>query len=234
MLTLFDEEFVATRRSLLPRNLGLDKRAVGALLRHHREAVDRFDRAHAYFERARAARGPHRVEDGLNWNAIFSTRDLLRELPERYLESDGPVPTEELFEIALSSYASRRDRRLTPHRRRMAASFQRTYLELVEAAALRTGRTARTVLRGIARRAAARNRYDRITGDAVFYAARRLVRHHKRLRSDVFHDVIRRFISHQVRLPTGRRSGGSEVGRADAKRVFDHLLHLTAQCRHRL
>ena len=61
---------------------------------------------------------------------MYSSRDLLRELPIRYRAAAVPIPAEELLAIAASSYASRSDRSLTPQRRRMASELQRAYLAL--------------------------------------------------------------------------------------------------------
>ena len=120
MLRLFDVEFVRTRDLLLLRNLGFPTDLQPTLLRRDAALIRRFSRAHAYFEHARAKHGPVKVADGLSWNAIFSTRDLLRELPQRLLADYRPVHAEEFLEIGLSSYASRADRLPTAHRRRMA------------------------------------------------------------------------------------------------------------------
>jgi len=231
ILRLFDTTFAQTRRRLLLRQIGIDDAAQHYLLRQHLETVDAFDRAHAYFERARSARGPRRVEDGLNWNAIFSTRDLLRELPQRYLEEGSALGAKEFYSIAASNYATRADLRMTPYRRRMASRFQRKYLELVDAVAARQDMSTPRLLVDIAGRSGSINRHDRITGDAVYHAARKLIRHRRQLSAAAFHDVIRRFVRHQ----TPELSGDvSAPRRADARRVFDYLNDLVLECRHGL
>ncbi|HKQ62267.1 MAG TPA: hypothetical protein VJS92_13330, partial [Candidatus Polarisedimenticolaceae bacterium] len=134
-LRVFDAEFDRALLERLLHNVGFEPAAAAALLRRHEALVRRFRREHAYFERARAARGPRRVPDGITWNAIFSTRDVLRELPGRLLRRGEPLPAAEFLELAASTYASRADRSPTPARRRRARAFQLRYLELVAASA---------------------------------------------------------------------------------------------------
>jgi uncharacterized protein YdiU (UPF0061 family) len=234
ILTLFDREFESVRDRLLLRNVGFDDDLQQQLLDRAPRLVKQFARAHAYFEHARSARGPHSAEDGITWNAVFSTRDLLRELPSRLLERDEPVPPAEFMELALSTYATRRDRRLMPYHKRMAFRFQRDYMALVEKAARWSGRTVPELLTEIAQRSARINRFDRITGDSSAYAAQRLVRARRRLSPDAFHEVIRRFLDHQDRAPERGPARATSLSHPDAKQLLDDLLELAEECRHSL
>ena len=230
---LFDETFTHERRRLLLHNTGLPESACDALARHEIDAVERFRRAHAYFERARVARGPVRVGDGLSWNAIFSTRDLLRELPDQLLRKAERFSAKQFIEIAASSYASRRDRRVAPSRRRMASEFQRSYWVLVELAAKHLHRSVAWTLSATAHRSAVINRFDRITGDAALYAARRLIRARRRLSERELHGVIERYLTLQTRNPK-RMQRPTPLKGPNAKRVFDSLLDLTVELRYGL
>jgi hypothetical protein len=235
LLRIFDREFAAWRDRLLLRGAGLPPRAVELLLRHERPLLRRFDRAHAYFERARSAQGPVPVPDGLTWNAIFSTRDLLRELPLRYLASPRPVPLDVFLRLGLSSYASRRDRRRTAARAARALEFQRALLGLIRAAARLTERPFDEVLRELARRSARINRFARLTGDGAVWAARRLLRARRRLGADRFHEIVERFLDDQVLIPERRspaRAAAPEA--ADSGRLLENLLALVAENRHGL
>lgn len=233
-LRLFDREYRETRDRLLLRGTGLPDDACRAVLRHGRDALRRFDRAHAHFERARSARGPVQVADGVSWNAIFSTRDVLRELPERVLTTGGPLPAREFVDLAASTYASRRDRRLTPHRRRMASLFQRAWLELIEVAARRTGRTVPVLLVQTARRSRTINRRDRITGDAIAWGAARLARQRRRLGPRVG-EVIRRFVREQSTDPADAPAAAPRGAPSqDVRRALRGLMELTETCRYGL
>jgi len=206
-------------------------------LRLARPLVERFSRAHLYFERARSSRGPQAVSDGITWNAVYSVRDLQRELPQRYLVQASPVPASEFLEIAASSYASPHDCKLTPHRARMASQFQRAWLALVVEAVRLTRSTAGQVLAGVAERASRINRYDRITGDSIEYATSQLVRNRRKITSAHMYGVIERFVHHQILNPTDRdlvpsfRPGPSQT---DSRRVLDGLVAAMEFYRHGL
>ncbi|MFI5217582.1 MAG: hypothetical protein ACHQ3O_13665 [Candidatus Limnocylindria bacterium] len=235
VLRRFDAEFEAATRRLLLRRIGLPAEIAAPLLERERALIERFRRAHAYFERARSARGPQMVPDGLSWNAIFSSRDLLRELPARYRAAAAPIPAEELLAIAASSYASRADRILTPQRRRMAGELQRAYLALLAAGA-RAGRVPlASLLDRVARRSAVINRWDRITGDAVEYAAARLMRSRRSLGHDALHGVIGGLVGHQDRrVPPAALAREPRPGSPAAQRVLGALLDVVAEYRHGL
>ena len=235
VLRRFDAEFEAVSRRLLLARTGLPDAIAAKLLARRRTLVERFRRAHAWFERARSARGPQPVPDGLSWNAVYSSRDLLRELPLRYQAAAEPIPAAELLAIATSSYASRSDRALTPQRRRMASELQRSYLALLRAGA-RAGRLSlAALLDQVARRSGAINRYDRITGDAVELASSHLNRRRRRLGRDALQEVIEGLVGHQDRRPARpeRRALGRRPSAA-GERVLGALLELVAEHRHGL
>ncbi len=236
-LRIFDREFAATKTRLLARKLGLRARTCAFLVRSQARELERFRRAFAYFERARSARGPEKVPDGLTWNAVFSTRDLLRELPARLLPDACALPARELIELSLSSYASRTDRRVTKTRLRTMRALQRSYLALMRAAAVHERRALPTLLREVARRSAVINRRDRITGDGVDYATGRLIRYRRRLSSGKLHRVIAAFLAHQdlnPPEPTSDRAPEERPPAHDVRRVLDRLIDAVAEMRHGL
>jgi hypothetical protein len=234
VLLVFDEEFETWRLRLLLRKVGFRPRIVEALLSRHPRLVRRFQSAHAWFEHARSSRGRRRVADGVTWNAIYSSRDLLRDLPPRTLES-GKLDPREILAIASSSYASRRDRRATPNRLRRAREFQVRYFEMMGAAARLAGVAPREMLRDVADRSSVINRYARITGDAATYAAQRLNRWRRQLSPEEVFLLIHRFAAQQTFRP-GAELGPSRrpVFSRSAKRLFDALLDVVADCRHGL
>jgi uncharacterized protein YdiU (UPF0061 family) len=220
LLAVFDREFADTKDRLLLRKIGFDARAERCLMEHARPLIRRFDRVHRWFETARAARGPVVVPDGVTWNAVYSTRDLLRELPRILARDPGALATDTILTLAASSYASRADRKLTPLRAKRAREFQAAYLALVSRAARLTKRTRQGILASVAARSALVNAYARVTGDAISHASTHLSRRFDALGPDALYEVVYRFVERRT-----------SPGRPDAKRVFDDLLALTLETR---
>jgi len=233
-LALFDATFERERVRLLLRRIGLPPDLAPRLLRREAARIERFRRAHAWFERARSSRGPEKVADGISWNAVYCTRDLLRELPARLCAGLESLGAREILEIAASSYASRADRRPTPARLRRARELQRAYLELLGAAARESGTSLEALLADVARRSAQLNRADRITGDAIDYATARLVRNRLALGPARLQRLMDRFVRSQDRDPDRAAAPAGEAERAlrgRSRRVFDGLLDLVHRCR---
>jgi hypothetical protein len=228
LLRLFDATFDETRDRLLLRHAGFDRRTEDLLFARARPLVKRFDRAHRWFETARSTRGPVRVPDGISWNAVYSTRDLMRELSLLYARDPRPVAPEVVLDFAASSYATRADRRITPMKRRRAREFQTAYMALARRAARLTGRPMPAVLADAAARSSTINAYARITGDAVAHAAARLARARKPLGTDGVFSVVDRFARRHARAAD---AGGEPPRRTDAKRIFDELFALTVETR---
>ncbi len=201
VLALFDREFERTRERLFVHKVGYPTVLQDRLLAQARSEVRRLRRVHAWFERARSSRGPHRVPDGLSWNAVYCTRDLLRELPARLLARGRGLPAEEILRIASSSYASRRDRAVTPHRARQACELQRAWRALLARAAELADCPPEALLGEVARRASILNPHARITGDSVDFITERLLRKRRRLTTRQLHRVIDRFVRSQELEP---------------------------------
>jgi hypothetical protein len=235
VLRLFDAAYRETRDRLLLRNAGFTDTQQAMLLTESRRWVRRFDRAHAHFERARAARGPRRVEDGISWNAVFSMRDLLRELPRRFRDDSRYLTPRELVDLAASSYASRRDRVVTAHRARMARELQRAWRAMIDDVARHENRTPEEVTAEIAQRSAVINHFARITGDSITHAAGRLVRERTRLSRGALHAIVERFLHEQTLLPAPRHATRVQAaGGRNARRVFDALIETVEEFRHGL
>ncbi len=233
VLRIFDAEFEATKKRRFLRKLGFRESTGAWLSRTHAGALARLRRSHDYFERARSARGPCKAADGLTWNAIWSTRDLLRELTASLARDPHPLPARALLALASSSYANRADRACTPGRARQARALQRDYLALLRAAARHERRPLGTLLREVAERSAVINRRERITGDGVDYATERLLRHRRRLGRGRLHRVIAEFVNHQDLDPVRAAARGRPPAR-DVRRVLDGLVGLLADLRHGL
>lgn len=244
VLAVFDEEFARTRTALLLEKVGFDADTAECLAEHERGAILRFQRVFSSFERARSSRGKQRVPDGINWNAVYCMADVLRELPSRYAESsgrEGAPPDEEalllppraLLDIALSDYASARDRQMTDHRARMARELQRAYLALVEAAARHVGTDRTAALRALAERAPIRNPEARITGDAIDHATGKVLGHRPGLSPESVYRLVCAFTDDQDQSPeraSGRTRGGYRLSHAE-RRLLDRMRNIARELR---
>ena len=176
------------------------------------------------------------MPDGLSWNAIYCMRDVLRELPALLLaresEGDPRISPRAFYDLALSDYASRADRRLTDHRRRVARDYQRAYLDLVDTLARRQRRSRRATLAGLVPAARARNPYARMTGDGLTHATRRLSRNRRRLRPEESHRLIQAFADFQQRDEASPPDLSRE--RPLVQRILRDLLAITRDFRESL
>jgi uncharacterized protein YdiU (UPF0061 family) len=197
----FDREFDAEKRRLLLNQIGFAPSDVKAICAASPACLDKFFALHGRLERRKSSRGRHPVPDGLSWNAIYCMRDVLRELPERLLDfsatGDRRLAPDVFYGLALSNYASRKDRKQSAYRRRIANDYQMAYLELFQWVAKRRRTSLRSVLRGVAPVAAARNPYARMTGDGLTHATRRLTKNRGRLAPEETYRLIRAFAESQ-------------------------------------
>jgi len=233
VLAIFDVSFARTLDRLLLHQAGFSTQDQELLRIGHRRALDRLQRGHRHFEQARAARGPSKLPDGITWNAVFSVRDLLRELPGRLLAEGGPLPAEEIVEIAASTYADKKDRSVTPHRRRMSRELQEGYLELAQAAARQNRTSLPAMLEQLADRSAVINTFARITGDAIAYAATGMVKEGETFSPEALHSIVERFAVSQIRLP--ERAHGTKATRirkVGARKLFDSLMETVESLAH--
>jgi len=239
LLKRFDDEFNQERDRRLLRNIGLTEVLADSVLETHPELLEAFRKAHAHFERAQSSRGMRKCADGLSHDAIFSTRDLLRELPRLYMEMAEPTPVDaaRFMEICASDYASPKDRRLTPYRKRMTSAFQNRYLDLLEAVAEGAGRSLQNLFEEVAHRAGVINRFDRVTGDSLSHGTAELLANRKQMSKRAMYRVIKEYTELQSQNPdTAGKSVGSasRLRNPDAKRILDTLIELQEQCRHGL
>ena len=242
VLERFDREFEIHKRKLFLRQIGFEDAEASRIGQAAPPCLDRLLKLHTRFERRRSSRGQHRVPDGLSWNAVYCMRDLLRELPQRLVDLSGDGTTilqpDAFYEIALSDYASRKDRRLTPYRRRLARTYQRAFLELCGWVANRRQRSLESILAELAPRAATRNPYARMTGDGLTHATRRLTTNRGRLAPEETYRLIMAFAESQGREAPGSRNETDEDAmiceRPLVKRIHRDLQRLASDYRESL
>ena len=242
MLELFDREFETHKRKLFLKQIGFEDAEASRIGEASPPCLEKLLKLHARLERRRSSRGRHRVPDGLSWNAVYCMRDVLRELPQRMIDlsPDGTqlLQPDDFYKIALSDYASRKDRVLTPYRRRLARNYQKAYIELCDWSAERRRRSRVSVLAEIAPRAVARNAYGRMTGDGLTHATRRLTTNRGRLAPEETYRLIMAFAKSQQREdPSGQSKGDEEAMSCElplVRRIHRDLQRLASDYRESL
>ena len=202
-LAEFDRIFEDQKDLNLLNKIGFDTKTRDLLFNKHRASVQEFRKIFTWFETAKSSEGLIEVADGVNWNAIYCMRDILRELPQIYLARGGEdlLSDDEFIEIIRSSYATNEDVQKTPSLKNRIKSFQEQYRKLVSLA----GKPA-SVLLGITMRSSVINKYDRVTGDAVTTVVDKVMQAKPRLSADDMYQVMREFTEFQNLNPDFKRS----------------------------
>jgi uncharacterized protein YdiU (UPF0061 family) len=231
----FERSFLAALDERMAYRLGLPPVALQAVLsdRAAKTCLRTLGGLCRYFERVKSSRGLYEISDGVMWDAVFCLRDLLRELPHRYLKTEAPLEAAEFLSILRSRYATAADLSLGRGRRAKIRDFQYHYLALLERTAHLVGWSRRRLLQQVATRSGVINRHDRVTGDAVIWIAKRLARQAKALGSADRQRLIEQFIASQVLRPEFARYRAMEAALLDpaAQEILETLLRIVREHR---
>jgi hypothetical protein len=92
-LKLFDKVFEASKDQWVLYKVGFDWPLIDAILSMKKSSsvVRDFRNVYSYFEKAKSKKGLYEIQDGVTWDAVFCIRDILRELPSRYLNGQEMI-----------------------------------------------------------------------------------------------------------------------------------------------
>ena len=198
----FDSEFRAERDRRMLWKLGFTPAQAARLMETRRSDVADFRRALEYFEDAKVARGPEKLPDGVTHRPVFLVRALLREMPRFFAEEcgeslDGALDPRRFLDAMAATYASRRDRQLTPARLMRIREFQDAWRRLVRSA----GERESAVIRGLCERASVINHEHRMTGNGLIRIINEILRVKDRLPWAELQEAMDAFIESQVLIP---------------------------------
>src|SRR5690606_14031699 len=176
---------------------GLKKAHQDLLLKDHLELVYRFRKTFSYFERARSKRGPYKVADGINRDAIFCMRDILRELPQIYLTRGEKISHAEFMEIIRSSYALKADLKLNDVRRQQIDRFQESYAALIDAIVNGLNLNKNQFMLELTMRSSVINKYERVTGDSITYIVQKVMKCRPKLGAEEIYRLADQFAAYQ-------------------------------------
>lgn len=206
----FDLHF---KRYLLDRflyHLGLDRHDRDLLLSQHLKTVQKFFETYSYLEGVKTQRKMRRVADGINRPAIFSMRNISRELPEFWLQQKdlSLMPLKKIYKIILASTATQRDKRAKYNRkiRTYLKRFQLQYRNLLLKTA-RKNEDPTKILSRWSKRSQALNREDRLTGNGLVNIVFEILKHRKSGFPDSeIQKVMDEFIQNQICNPESREN----------------------------
>jgi uncharacterized protein YdiU (UPF0061 family) len=231
LLRLFDDHFLKTISELLLKRMGFSADQSRYLITEHPKLVRRFRLDYSYFERAKASRGIYKVADGVTCDAIFSMREISKELPKRFLQNSRFPTPEEFIDIIKSSEVSRRDLRISPARRARVHHFQKAWIRLMEKVSekFHRGQLKKTLLEA-AMRSSLTNRSDRMTGDAAITLSLNLIRRRKELSFRQRYQIMRSLIEHQT-LPDSARPEAQPDPDTKVGQIFRRHLRIIDDCK---
>lgn len=193
----FDQTFQEYKNVNFLHKLGLNKKHAAYMLENHKAFVVNFRKVFSYFERAKSSQGPQEVGDGVNWNAIFCMRDLLRILPQLYLSREESIGSEEFVEIMASTYATEEDVKITSYRKLMINKYQNYYWKLLSKIHKQFKIDKNKILLEITMRSSIINRYDRITGDSISYIIDRVLKNKSNYKKNLY-GIVTDFTRYQT------------------------------------
>jgi hypothetical protein len=218
----FDKRFFDYKNRNILTKIGFNSKYTEILLEGHRKEVEDFRSDFTYFEMAKSVKGPQKVPDGINWNAIFCMRDVLRELPQIYLSRgmNGIVNTNDFIDVIKSSYATKADLKRSLRRDLKIKSFQKNYLKLINKVANKLKLAPEKVLLDVSMRSSVINKYDRVTGDSITNIVQKVMSKKPKLSAEEINGILKEFTDYQNLNPDkSRRPSNFETEKEQSKLV---------------
>lgn len=228
-LQFFDKHFIDCKNRNLLARIGFKKDHQDYLLKDHLPTVTKFRKVFSYFERAKSKRGIYKVADGINRDAIFCMRDILRELPQIYLTRGSELDAFEFLEVIKSSYAKKSDLRLTQLRVKQIKRFQSLYMGLVRAVEKHAGTSRSQFLLELTMRSSVINRYDRVTGDSISFIVQKVMRMRPKLNAEELYLLAEQFSTYQ-NLDPDQKCESTDVPERH-RMIMKGLTSIVRECR---
>lgn len=229
VLQAFDKHFFESKNRNLLHRIGFKKTHVEHLLENHLAKVTKFRKVFSYFERSKSKRASYKVPDGINRDALFCMRDILRELPQLYLARSKVLSHAEFIEIIKSSYAQKNDLKLTQIRKKQIDKFQSSYTSLNSALERDLKLTRGQHLLELTMRASLINRYDRVTGDSITHIVQKVQKLKPKLSCSELYELAEQFASYQNLDPDQKASTVRPVDRH--KNIMKNLYSIVREYR---
>jgi hypothetical protein len=229
----FDKCFFDFKNYNILTKMGFNAKYTAALLDHYRKEVEDFRNDFTYFEMAKSVKGPRKVPDGINWNAIFCMRDILRELPQIYLLRgiNGVVNEEEFIDVIKSSYATKADLKKSLRRNLKIRSFQKNYIKLINLVSKKVKESPEKVLLDISMRSSVINKYDRVTGDSISTIVEKMMTKKPKLSAENISLILKEFTEYQNLNPDKERRPSNFESEKEQSPIVKGILQIVREYR---
>lgn len=228
-IKLFDRHFLECKDRNLVQKMGFKPAHQEILLKNHRTQVTKFRKAFSYFERARSKRGIYKVADGINRDALFCMRDIMREFPQLYLAKQTQLTHQEFIEVTKSSYAKKSDLKLTDLRKKQINKFQNAYISMVSIIEKEVNISKPQLLLELTMRSSVINKYDRVTGDSITYIVQKVQKLRPKLGPVELFKLAKEFSSYQ-NLDPDQKKVSAEVPQRQ-KNIMQGIYSIVRECR---
>jgi hypothetical protein len=232
-LVQFDKRYNDFKNENLLYKIGLNQKYVSFLLENCRKEIVEFRTDFTYFEMAKSVKGPQKVADGINWNAIFCMRDILRELPQLYLSRGltSDVRNEEFLDIIKSSYATPADLKFSLRRNLKIRSFQKNYTKLLTLVSKKFKLPVEKILLDVSMRSSVINKYDRVTGDSISTIVLKVMNQKPKLKAEEIAEVLSEFTSYQNLNPDKTQGTSNFDSVKEQSRLVKGMLQIVREYR---
>jgi hypothetical protein len=232
-LQSFDKRFFDYKNRNILQKMGFTQKYVDFLLENCRKDIEDFRADFTYFEMAKSVKGPQKVADGINWNAIFCMRDILRELPQIYLSRgiSGKVSEDEFLDIIKSSYATKADLKKSLRRSLKIRSYQKNFIKLLNKVSQKFKIPAEKVLLEVSMRSSVINKYDRVTGDSITNIVSKVMSKRPKLNAEEISEILREFTAYQNLNPDKTHRPSNFETEKEQSRLVKGMLQIVREFR---
>jgi len=232
-LVQFDEMFDYYKLRNALYKIGIAPKYFDDLILNYGQVLKNYQEDFSYFEMAKSITGPKKVPDGINWNAVFCMRDILRELPQMLLSRgvQGRLNDEEFIDIIKSSYATKDDLKVSPKRSQKILSFQSHYLEIVKYASKFADCSTEKMLLEISMRSSVINKYDRVTGDSITTIVAKIMNKKPKLKADEIAEILKEFTLYQNLNPEINKGVSNFEKAKEHSKIVKNILQIVRDFR---
>lgn len=232
-MAFFDKCFNDYKNRNILRKIGFTSKYSDFLLENCKKDVEDFRSDFTYFEMAKSVKGIQKVPDGINWNAIYCMRDILRELPQMLLSRgmSSFLKSSEFVDIIKSSYATRADLKKSIRRDMKIKSYQKNYIKLLNKAAIKFKITPEKLLLDISMRSSVINKYDRVTGDSITTIVKKIMNQRPKLSAEDISTTLKEFTAYQNLNPDKDRKISNFENEKEQSRLVKGMLQIVREYR---